>query len=163
MATVRVNVKGATVISALNTPGGAVYEWRDRLMNEIELDAFADSPVNDVLNAVHRGGVVGTYKRGWYSNRSGSNGHHVRLTVGNSADHAVYVEEGRGASSEFQVFSWTKWGGETKWVGRATAYNFRRAGGRERGGRGTGARPGRHILKNSTNANLIAEGLSPGV
>lgn len=160
MPDVDVHITDRTVITALNTPGGAVYEWRDRVMNDIEDRAWARSPVNNPLNARHRGGVVGTYKRGWRVSRAGSNGHRVRMTISNVADHAVYVELGRSASGKYQVFAWTRWGGRTQWVGANTEFNRQRAGGLRRGGRRTAARPGKNILRNATNYVLRREGLA---
>jgi hypothetical protein len=157
---VRVHVTNQTVISALNTPGGAVYEWRDKVMHDIQDRAVLRSPVNNPANARHRGGVVGTYRRGWRTSRAGSNGHRVRLTVSNVADHATFVEFGRSASSKFQVFSWTRWGGRIGWVGADTAANQERAGHYDRMGGATAARPGKHVLKNATNYVLHREGLA---
>lgn len=161
MSSVEVRITDRTVISALNTPGGAVYEWRDETMRAIADRAWMRSPVNSPLNARHRGGVTGEYKRGWRVSRGGSNGHRVRLTVSNISDHAIYVEEGRSPSTKFQAFSWSRWGGETRWVGRPTRANFRRGGRLPRGGGGTAGRPGKHVLRNATNLVLRRNGLAP--
>lgn len=148
---VQVHISDATVISALNTPGGAVYQWRNEIEDSILRRAYATSPVNNVLNAMHRGGVVGVFQASWVSTHVGSNGHRVRVTVENFADHAVYVEEGRSGSNKYQRFSWTKWNG-----------TIRSVGGRENpAGSGTRPRPGRHILKYAVNAALVAQGLAP--
>jgi len=144
---VKVSISDAAVIQALNTPGGAVYEWRNDIERDILQRAFNTSPVNDPLNAVHRGGVVGVFKVSWVGDHIGSNGHIVRARIENFADHAIYVEEGRGASQKFQEFSWTQWNGEIRTVGRDRL--------------GTRAREGQHILKKALNAVLVANGLSP--
>lgn len=137
-ATVKVDVSGRAIISALNTPGGAVFRWRDRRGREILNECEAKSPINNVLNAQHRGGVVGTYKFGWRGDRVGSGGHNVQARVYNVAPHAVYVEEGRRASSLIQTFSWTAFDGRIRTIGGHL-------------GGGTSARPGRHILRDTVN------------
>ncbi len=134
----KINIKGSAIIRALNTPGGGVYEWRDRRATQILDICELSSPVNDPLNAVHRGGIVGTYKFGWRGDRRGSRGHHVIARIYNEAPHAVYVEEGRSASVELQTFSWTAWDGRIRTIGGHL-------------GGGTRAREGRHILRDTVN------------
>lgn len=146
-AGVDVDVSDVAVISALNTPGGAVFKWRDDTVSNILRVAIGTSPVNNPANAVHRGGAPTggiAYKAAWASDRVGSNGHTVRGTVFNGSDHADIVEFGRGPSFKFQRFSWTRWGGEIGSVGRTGE-----AVGTH--GRGTGPRAGRHILRNAVN------------
>lgn len=139
MSDVRVNITDASIISALNTPGGAVFQWRDQTMLQIANRAYDTSPVNNVGNALHRGGVVGTYKLGWSTRRTG-NQHRVGMVVSNDAPHAQFVEFGRSASRKYQAFTWVKSfePGELVEVGGDL-------------GGGTSARPGRHILRNATN------------
>lgn len=139
MSDVRVNVTDAAIISALNTPGGAVYEWRDDTMLKIANRAYDTSPVNNPLNAQHRGGEVGTYKLGWRTRRTG-NQHRVGMVISNDSDHAVYVEFGRSASGKYQAFTWAK---------ASPPGSFVEVGG-DLGG-GTAGRPGRNILRNATN------------
>lgn len=103
---VEVDISDVAIISALNTPGGGVFEWRDEVAHDVIGKAIAMSPVNDINNAVHRGGVVGTYKASWGFDRMGSNGHRVRAVIYNGSDHADLVEFGRGVSNSFEVFSW---------------------------------------------------------
>ena len=104
---VTVNITDASVIIALNSEGGAVHEWRDKVIAEIKALAIANSPVNNPLNAKHRPQRVGRYKRSWGVGRGGR-GHTVTGTVRNSAPHAYFVEYGRGAAlNTTQVFSWT--------------------------------------------------------
>lgn len=103
-----IEITDASVILALNTPGGPAREWLDRVIEEIRVLAIANSPVNNPLNAVHRGGKVGTYKGSWKTSKAGSNAHVVKGTVLNTAEHAYYVEYGRGpATNTRQRFSWT--------------------------------------------------------
>jgi hypothetical protein len=129
MADVEVNVSNTAIITALNTPGGAVFNWRDRVAIDLVNTVYAKSPVNNPLNAMHRGGRVGIFKRSWNWSRIGSNGHTVRAVIYNSARHAEFVEEGRGpAVGKWQTFSWRKWGGDIAEV------------------RNTRGRPGHHIL-----------------
>jgi hypothetical protein len=132
---VRVNINDATVISALNTPGGAVHEWRNDTEHDLLQWVFLTSPVNDPLNAEHRGGVVGTYKASWVTRRQG-NGHRIGFQIENFADHAIYVEEGRRASWRWERFSWT-------------AHDP--PGSIDVHARGTSGRDGRHILRDGTN------------
>jgi hypothetical protein len=145
-SSVRVTISDELLISALNTPGGAVYEWRDDTGDWITDYARRTAPVNNPLDAVHRDGVVGTYRDSFYFSRYG-NGHRLGARIGNIADHAIYVEEGRSASTQFQQFSWTKWGGDIRSVGRGGW-----------AGRGTAARGGRHILRNAVNARAANTG-----
>lgn len=112
---------------ATNTPGGCVRDFVDDLVEEARNYAVAASPKNKVANAMHRGGVVGTYKASWRTDRRGSNGSNVQGRLSNDADHAIIVEEGRSAAFKWQKFSWTKWGGGIQSV------------------RSTKARRGRHI------------------
>ncbi len=102
---VTVDVSDAAIIRALNTPGGPVYEWRNDREREVLFRAHELSPVNDVLNAQHRGGVVGVFQASWVSRKTG-NQHHLGFVVENFADHAIYVEEGRRPSNRYEVFSW---------------------------------------------------------
>ena len=160
MATVNVKITDRSVISALNTPGGPVWEFRDDVMNDITDLARRKSPVNNPANARHRGGRVGTYKASWLGRRHGS-GHHVGLTVMNTADHAQYVEEGKGPSRKFQRFSFTGWGGEIRYIGPKVLRKAR--AGRTQmklpwGGRKVAGRPGKHILRDSTNRVLASWG-----
>lgn len=135
---VKVYITDRAIISALNTPGGGVYEWRDRRGSTILDICELSSPVNDPLNCVHRDGIRGTYKFGWRGDRRGSRGHRMIARIYNVAPHAYYVEEGRSASTLTQTFSWTVWGGRIRTIGGTI-------------GGGTSARPGRHILRDAVN------------
>lgn len=104
---VQVNVSDAAIISALNTPGGGVFEWRDEVADRIARRAESLSPVNDLLNCLHRGGERGSYKAGWRWDALGSNQHRVRATIYNNVAHSVIVEYGKGPSFGRQTFSWT--------------------------------------------------------
>lgn len=137
---VRVDIKDAYIISALNTPGGAVHNWRNDTEEQLLIRCFETSPVNDVLDAVHRGGIVGEYQRSWVTRRYG-NQHRVGFAIENFADHAIFVEEGRSASTKVQRFSWSEWGGDIRVVGFPW-------------GTGTKRRDGQHVLRNATNAVL---------
>jgi len=143
----KVKITDHAIITALNTPGGAVYEWRDNVGRRILDICELSSPVNDVLNAMHRNGVVGTYKFGWRGDRRGSRGHRMVARIYNEAGHAWYVEYGRTASTKVQTFSWTKWHGQTRTIGGET----------EHGLTGTGPRRGRHILRDTVNEVLSEE------
>jgi len=136
---VRVDIKDAYVISALNTPGGLVAEWRNDTEAQLLERCFVTSPVNDIENAVHRiPRVPGVYQKSWVTKRYG-NGHRIGFQIENFADHAIFVEEGRSASTKVQRFSWTGWHGEIRAVGFPW-------------GTGTRGRDGQHILRDATNA-----------
>lgn len=153
MAEAKVVVLDSAIIGALNTPGRPVSNWRDGVAQDIVRIARSTSPVNNVENAMHRGGFVGDYRASWDWDRGHSgNQHIVRAIVINYADHAQAVEYGTPGSSEFQVFSFTGWFGTTKWVGPATPRNFRRAAGTPRGGSRQKGYEGKHILRNAVNA-----------
>ena len=108
MADVDVDISATQVHLALNAPGGLVFEWMRETLNAIEQLAMANSPVNNPLNAMHRGGVVGTYKRSWSTTPPITSADGVSGSVSNSAAHAYFVEEGRGPALQTeQVFSWT--------------------------------------------------------
>jgi hypothetical protein len=181
-ADVQVNISGTAVIKALNTPGGAVREWVDDVAGDITAMARNLSPVNNPLNALHRGGDVGTYKASWSWNRRGSRGHTVAGRVENSANHATIVEFGRAASTKMQIFSWTEWDGGVYRIGgpsrrklkeaailtkraqayneRARVYNARIDRLPERKGNRTHERDGMFVLTDSTRQVLAAQGIS---
>lgn len=112
---VDVDIDDRLIISACNTPGGGVYEWRDDAAVDVGLWATARSPVNDPSNARHRGrvrgsdpaNVPGLFKKSWGWDRMGSNGHRVRATIYNGAPHAQIVEYGRRDSVKWETFAWT--------------------------------------------------------
>jgi hypothetical protein len=142
MATdVTVEIDDRAIITALNTPGGGVYRWRDMIGREVADTAMVTSPVNDVQNARHRESVVGIFKASWGWDSVGSNGHRVRATIYNAADYAVYVEEGRSASLRAQRFSWTGFGGDIRTVFK------------------TRPRAGKHILRKALVAVMGSQGL----
>lgn len=145
---VEVHVTDRAVITALNTPGGAIFVWRDKVAVRTVEIAFAASPVNDPLNALHRFGsrefggmLVGEYKAGWGWDPIGSNGDRVRATIYNTSDHADIVEYGRRASYTREVFSWT---GHSP-PGAIGVHML-----------GTSGREGRHILAKSAAAAVGA-------
>lgn len=153
MASANVHITKQSVWRAVNTPGGPIYEWRDRMMQQTQDRATVSAPVNNPLNARHRGGVVGTYKRGFRTRRTG-NQNGVGAVIWNITDHAIFVEEGRSMSTKFQLFSWSKYPGQLVYVnGRGFLRNLGgwAADADDIGfiGRKTKARPGKHILANA--------------
>jgi hypothetical protein len=96
-AVVRTEFSTALIIKALNTPGGSggVAREMDRIRRSTIALARLSAPVNNPDDAMHRGGVTGTYKAAFKSDRKGTNGHYVRRAVFNDADHAIIVEQGR--------------------------------------------------------------------
>ncbi len=113
-SSVKVVISDTLIIKACNTPGGSggvakeMNDWAKRC----KLRAINTSPVNDPMNATHRGGVVGTYKASFKSSRKGSNGHILRRTLLNVAPHAPYVEYGRRSTrfgDSFYAKHWPGW------------------------------------------------------
>ena len=180
MASVQIRVSDRAIITALNTPGGAVHEWRDNVGVDVRDHAFRHAPVNDPLNAMHRGGDVGVYKASFGFDRLGSSGHHVVARVTNSAAHAIYVELGRSASYKMQIFSWSAYGGAVVRTGgpnrienrpnrrgrtrklsaRAEALNSFVDKLPPRVGRKTADRAGEHILSKALVAVMGSQGIS---
>ena len=143
---VDVDISDIAIISALNTPGGAVFGWRDDTAVAIIGMAIAVSPQNDPLNAKHRGEMPTggiSYKAAWGFDRMGSNQHRVRATIYNGSDHADIVEFGRFPSSGIETFAWT----EHRPPGATSTHEH-----------GTSGRDGRHILRDSVNARGAATG-----
>jgi hypothetical protein len=116
---------------------GGVAAYRDALAGEILQQGRAWSPVNDPLNALHRGGVVGTYKKSWKAATAVA-GWSATAQAGNTARHTVYLEFGRKESKKPQKFSWKKFPQKKVFwfVGRKFSW-FER----------TRARPGRAIVQ----------------
>ena len=136
---VKVHITDAQIIRALNTRGGAVFTWSERRADQVRDWARDNSPVNDPLNAAHRGGAVGIFQASWATLHQ-VHGHHVTFAVLNAADHAPYVEFGRGESFKRQSFSWTETQGR-----RITVHH-------------TKARPGQHVLREAVNAIGVGTG-----
>lgn len=133
-----IDITDFEIISALNTPGGGAYEWRNKTAEEIKLRAEFMAPVNDALNEKHRASRRGLYKASFRWDKVGSGGHRVRARIYNIAEHAEFVEFGRAGSRKEQTFSWTEWGGRINTVGGKF-------------GGGTAPRDGEHILRDATN------------
>lgn len=153
MAT-RVVVRPRDVYHQMNREGGTggAAAYRDALLSDAKLYAVMWSPVNDPLNAKHRGGAVGTYKASWKAQRDRAPMHLSRGRLRNTANHAIFVELGRSASKKPQRFSWTKWKGQIRWVGISKgAYLL---GTKVSGYKGTRSRPGRHIAERAVTASL---------
>lgn len=101
----------------MNGPSPApapVLVWREQAMAVAKKTAQTLAPVNNPLNAKHRGGTVGTYLASIYVERTGNQyGRGFRL--GARAPHAAIVENGRSASTKDQYFSWSAAGGVARW------------------------------------------------
>jgi hypothetical protein len=138
--TVRSTVSMRTVANAMNGTGGPVWRWREAAMGLALLNALATAPVNNPLNAQHRGGKVGEYRRSFNTSRIGSNQYQLRFTLSNTAGHAKYVEFGRSASNREQVFSWTRN------VPPGSIQRFQR----------TRSRPGKFIVERAVRAAVAA-------
>jgi hypothetical protein len=176
---VKVTVTDRAIISALNTPGGDVYRWRDEVGREVKAIAEEIAPINNPMNAEHRGGEVGTYQASFGFDRRGSSGHHVVARVTNSSDHADIVEFGRSSSSQMQIFSWTEFGGAIVRVGGPGSISKFLEGARtvqrrqaleafashlpEKIGKSTQAREGYHVLSRALVGAMGAQGISARV
>jgi hypothetical protein len=176
VSAVNVQVSDRAIITALNTPGGDVYKWRDEIAREVRAQAIATTPVNDPMNAEHRGGTVGRIKGSWEWDRRGSSGHHTIGRVSSDQDHAIYVELGRSSSSKMQIFSWSEYGGAIVRVGGPVkqsasalgrplsrgelAFNERIGKLPKRIGKSTGAREGRHILSRALASAMGSQGIA---
>lgn len=137
-STARVFISDTLVIKALNTETGSGGVARDlnKTVKSILLRARAKAPVNKAADAVHRGGVRGTYAASFVRKRQGY-GHILVREVWNTAPHAIYVEKGLRS---------TKFAPGTK-GGRWETFSWTQTGGRIESHPGTGARSGRHILE----------------
>ena len=81
-------------------------------MKDTWATCIATAPVNDPMNAMHRGGRSGTTRRGRGTGTAVAVGHHTVGRVTNDQDHAIYVELGTVVvSTKMQIFSWTECGG----------------------------------------------------
>jgi hypothetical protein len=157
---VQVEISSAAIITALNTPGGAVRNWSEATARRIRVRAIALTPVNNPLNAIHRGGKVGEMKAGWRFNNIGTNGHRVRATIFNIADHAYWVEFGRDRSFKREVFTWqhayvrtrTRRASNSRRLGRYKVTKQRiEMGGWVYAPNGTGGYKGKAVLLNAVN------------
>jgi hypothetical protein len=149
MGSVRVNISGVALFKALHTPGGSggVRDYVDNQAVQTVAQAIATAPVNKRSNAMHRGGVVGTYKRSFKWDRRGSGKTNSRATVYNTARHAYFVEFGRNASHGPEVFSWSR----HIPMGSISLHE-----------KGTSGRPGKHILERALNWAYVTPGGSTG-
>lgn len=102
----KVYINDAALIASVQRGSAGVWRWRNKVLRSMEFQAKKIAPVNNPLNAVHRGGVVGTYKASFDKDKRGSNGYVLRGRLWNYSPHAQYVEYGRSGSSARQVFSW---------------------------------------------------------
>jgi len=145
----KVDVDDLKVWRQCNRPGGTggVGAYRDAWLSQAKTVAVASSPVNDPLNAVHRGGVVGTYKASWRVSHDAAPVWVAAGRLSNTADHAIIVEKGRSESRKPQLFSWTKWGGKIKWVGIDPSKARYAAGFPVSGKMSTKARAGSHVAE----------------
>jgi len=117
----QITVKAKSNINANRTatwiaggPGTPVYNWREATMALAISTARSIAPVNNPGNAVHRGGVVGTYLLGLGVARTGNKwGRGFALSA--SAPHSNIVESGRDASFKQQWFSWVPEGSTPQW------------------------------------------------
>jgi len=141
-AGVRVKIDEHAIIQALNTPGGGVVDWLAEQGELVKEEAEAIAPINDEMDAQHRGGVVGLYAAAFDTNLTDYGSRRPKVHIFNDMEYAIYVEEGGpGASGTKQSFSWTGWEGEIR-----KTYNQR-------------GYPGRHVLRRA----LEAAGHSIGV
>jgi hypothetical protein len=124
----RVYISDTLIIKACNTPGGSggVADDLNRTAKRTLQRAQALAPVNNPLNAVHRGGKVGTYKKSFKRYRRG-NGHILFRAIYNDAPHAVFVEKGRKSTSfaeKIQALRSVAFIGHYHWDERAGALDY---------------------------------------
>lgn len=105
---VDVDINDRGIYVALHAPGGIVSELRNDIQRSALGWALDLAPINNPLNARHRGGVVGRYKASFHTDRIGSNQTSSRFTIGNDADHAYQVEFGRPVTFGWERFAWRK-------------------------------------------------------
>lgn len=103
-------ISNVLIIKALNPPTKPMGRWADRLARDVHRIAVRNAPVNDPLNAIHRSGIVGTYKRSLQWDRRGTNGHFVRRRIYSPVTHAIIVEKGRPSTKggRWEVFYWNR-------------------------------------------------------
>jgi hypothetical protein len=147
----RTTITTATVYKALHTEGGPVQQFATNVGRSATGRARAKSPVDSFMNAGTRWGEVGVYKASWYSKRTWGNQHASRIEVGNRANHAIFVEEGRRASWHRQTFTWQYGPARRKypWMYVGPGRRFKM----------TRARPGKHILRDSMDYALAKYGI----
>lgn len=147
MATSRAYISNALVIKALNTPGGSggVYRWVEGFADDVLRIAVAKAPVNNPLNANHRSGGVGTYKRSFHISRIGSNAHALRRSIYNDAPHARIVEYGRRSTRFAPKKVRGRYVSSDPWE----RFTWAAIGGRVYFAAGTGGRNGNHILRDA--------------
>jgi hypothetical protein len=136
----RVRINTATVRAGLANPTAPLWRARDAWMFDSFGAAFATAPVNDPLNAVHRGGVVGTYQASFRARRLSNLGSEG-FKLSNVSDHAAVVEFGRRPSTKPQTFSWTRTGGQIR--------RYKRTSGRD----------GEHIMADAVQYGLAVNGV----
>jgi hypothetical protein len=106
----KVYISDGALIASVQHGSAGVWKWRNKLLRSTEHQAkknARDRLEMNPQNAMHRGGVVGTYLASFDKDKIGSNGWWIRGRVWNYAPHAYYVEHGRGPSKSRQVFSST--------------------------------------------------------
>jgi hypothetical protein len=139
---VEVDISDSLVISALNTPGGGVFEWRDDAAAKVVAQATATARVGSIMNQIHRIPTVGEWKKSFGFDRVGSNGHRVRATIYNGSAHAWWMEEGRHPTGPgYERFAWRGWNGQIRIV-RSGTHGYR----------------GDHTLRNACNTVGAATG-----
>ena len=108
----RVYVSDAAIFQTTRNPKGSAgtARWMDRLALRTVAIAMEDAPVNNVQNAYHRGGVVGTYKASFSWDRRGGTRAYLKRSVWNTAKHAGIVEKGRPSTrgGPMEVFTWSR-------------------------------------------------------
>lgn len=100
-----------TVISALNTPGGAVHDWREEVLADLREEFAMVAPEGVDDNRSHDRGSAGNYMASQNYDRRGSSGHHVVARMWNSAFYAEAVEFGRRSTrgeESWERFGWRK-------------------------------------------------------
>lgn len=111
-------INAVSIFKALNLPGQPVNDYCREVALEVARLAKLKAPINNVLNAGHRGGKVGTYHDSFIIARSPVGGlREVTYYAANRARHAFIVERGKPYVRKRQVFTWEHAVGNPKRVG----------------------------------------------
>jgi hypothetical protein len=107
MATTRVFISDALILSTTRRPNGSAGTWKfvEKLILKTMEKAVAGSPIGNPMDRMHDGRPVGCYAGGFRTDHMGTNQFALRGAVYNDCPHAIYVERGRRATNEPSYFT----------------------------------------------------------
>lgn len=107
MATTRVFISDALILSTTRRPNGSAGTWKfvEKLIVKTMARAVEHSPIGDPQDRMHDGRPVGCYAGGFRTDHAGTNQFALRGAVYNDCPHAIYVERGRRATNEPSYFT----------------------------------------------------------